>query len=213
MQANGTNQNQGLVQPTLPLQVTEDGRQEYAQFDWWDDRYLSVSRVDETLDWSTDFFPVDEGKSGDPFHFAVHWTATMEVSEDGSYSFATASDDESWVFIDGQLVVDNGGLHGRRRREGETTLTAGEYDVDIFFAERHRGGSNFSFYPPSGVSFTPRSSNSIRDRISTKEGLIDTIRADAATTLPETDVKLDTNAEELLGDIEQVLAEDDNSPQ
>lgn len=153
VESGSTDQNLGLVESSLPLRLTAAGEQEYEQFDWWDEQYLSTSRVDESLDWPSDFFPLDEGKPGDPYHFAVHWTATMEVPEDGSYSFATASDDESWVFVDDQLVVDNGGLHGRTRRSGSADLSAGEHSVDIYFAERQPTGSNFTFDPDSRAEF------------------------------------------------------------
>lgn len=181
MQSGSTSRDQGLVQETLPLRLTDAGESEYEQFDWWDAQYFSFSRVDETLDWPSDFHPLDEGKPGDPFHFAVHWTATMEVPEAGTYSFATVSDDESWLFVDGNLVVDNGGLHGRRRRSGSVDLDAGEYDVDIFFAERQTTGSNFTLEAPDDVTFYTRDSGGGRNRFDTlaerKLGLADRIDA------------------------------------
>eukprot|EP01052_Picozoa_sp_SAG31_P081865 SAG31_NODE_41826_length_274_cov_0.708571_1_plen_41_part_01 len=41
----------------------------------------------------------------------------MTVPTDGSYNFATESDDGSLLYVDGQRVVDNDGLHGTRRAE------------------------------------------------------------------------------------------------
>jgi len=54
----------------------------------------------------------------------------------GSYSFATVSDDGSWVYIDGQLVVDNGDRHEARRAVGTTPLDRGVHSISIrYFQE------------------------------------------------------------------------------
>ncbi len=140
--------NQGLVRETLPLELTEKGRDRYEQFDWYDERYRSLRRVDEAIDFGgRNFLPLDEGKAGDPYHFAVHWRGTLTAPADDTYSLETTSDDESWVFVDERLVVDNGGLHGTNTVSVETDLTAGDHRVDVFYAERHTSGATMVFTP------------------------------------------------------------------
>jgi fibro-slime domain-containing protein len=62
-------------------------------------------------------------------------------------SITTTSDDDSWVFINNHLVLDNGGAHASKAKVvyldslnlGLTPNTV--YNFDLFFAERHTVGS------------------------------------------------------------------------
>ena len=62
-----------------------------------------------------DFHKVDRDMPKD--RIAGTWTGMLEVMSAGKYYFSTASDDGSHLYIDGTLVVNNGGLHGTRRIE------------------------------------------------------------------------------------------------
>ena len=55
---------------------------------------------------------------------------------DGPYTLATISDDGSWVYVDGQLVVDNGGRRGwPRGATGPVTLTRGVHAIYVRYAQ------------------------------------------------------------------------------
>ena len=62
-----------------------------------------------------DFHKIDRDMPQD--RIAGTWTGMLEVMTAGKYDFSTASDDGSHLYIDGTLVVNNGGLHGTRRIE------------------------------------------------------------------------------------------------
>lgn len=57
------------------------------------------------------------------------WTGFIQLSA-GQYEFGTTSDDGSMLYIDGQLVVNNDGLHGSGDKKGSFTAPqAGLYSI------------------------------------------------------------------------------------
>lgn len=71
--------------------------------------------------------------------FSILWRGKLAVPTNGVYTIGTRSDDGSFVFIDGQLVVDNGGSHGAEDRSGQVTLAQGFHDIEVRYNEL--GGS------------------------------------------------------------------------
>ena len=68
--------------------------------------------------------------------FALRYTGYVQVPADGTYTFSTASDDGSRLFIGSALVVDNDGLHGLQEKSGTIGLKAGLHAITIAFFER-----------------------------------------------------------------------------
>jgi len=65
----------------------------------------------------------------------------------GDWMLQIGSDDDAWAFVDGSLVLDNGGVHAYRIENGvePAGLVLNEtYTLDIFFAERHLTKSRFT---------------------------------------------------------------------
>lgn len=103
-----------------------------------------------------DFFPIDGQLFGDEgaahnYHFTYETHATFTYSDPATrstnLSFSVSSDDDVWVFIDGALVIDLGGVHGEQFGTVDIDAIApllglepGEnYTIDLFIAERHSG--------------------------------------------------------------------------
>jgi hypothetical protein len=63
--------------------------------------------------------------------FSVEWKGFIWIEKPGSYTFMTASDDGSDLFVNNRRVVDNGGLHGLKKVKGQIHLEPGVYPVYI----------------------------------------------------------------------------------
>jgi hypothetical protein len=62
-------------------------------------------------------------------NFAAKWIGNIEIMTAGLYSFSTTSDDGSRLWINNQMVVDNGGFHGAQKRSNSLHLTPGFHSI------------------------------------------------------------------------------------
>jgi alpha-mannosidase len=69
-------------------------------------------------------------------HYGFVFEGYVKVPKDGIYTFYTASDDGSKLYIGDTPVVDNDGLHGKREKYGQIALRAGMHPVKVLFFER-----------------------------------------------------------------------------
>jgi 4-amino-4-deoxy-L-arabinose transferase-like glycosyltransferase/streptogramin lyase len=83
--------------------------------------------------------------------YSVVWRGKLDVPRPGQYALGTNSDDGSYLFVDGQLVVDNGGEHGGRYREGVVHLSRGYHDIEVrYFQVNGSQTMQLWWTPPSG---------------------------------------------------------------
>ncbi len=88
-------------------------------------------------------------------NFAVRWTGVLRAPKDGSYGFSTESDDGSRLWIDGKLIVDNGGPHAFERKDGKAELTAGDHEIKIEFFDSGGGAGCIARWKPPGGGEQP----------------------------------------------------------
>jgi len=68
-------------------------------------------------------------------HFALRFESMIDVPSSGEWTFTVGSDDSSWLWIDGDLIVDNAGLAPHRRRKGKVRLDAGSHALRVLYTE------------------------------------------------------------------------------
>jgi ELWxxDGT repeat protein len=82
--------------------------------------------------------------------FAIRWIGQILIENEGGTRFYLASDDGSRLYIDDQLVVDNGGLHAYRERSALVDLEAGYHDVRLEYFENYGAAGVVLSWDPVG---------------------------------------------------------------
>lgn len=96
---------------------------------------------------------VDVGPYSNTERFALLFTGNIAIAQAGEYEFELGSDDGSKLLINGELVVDNDGLHGFETRTGSIRLDAGQHALRVEFFERSGGDRVQLRYRRVGGSF------------------------------------------------------------
>ena len=168
---SGSRVERGMVADMLgadgkPVFVRSDRVESAATFDQW---YRDVDGVNQAFEVplplsqtspgvfvfeDDDFFPIDgmgfaEEFNGHNFHFTTEIVASFEYR--GGERFTFRGDDDVWVFVNGRLALDLGGLHQREEATVDFDAQATDLDIEVgtryelrvFHAERHTIESNF----------------------------------------------------------------------
>ena len=118
---------------------------DYTSRDWWDDTYLSFQRYDPSLDFGANWWPVDEGLADDPDYFSGRWTAWLRAWNDETIAFTLAAASDAWILIDDEVVGSITGSPDFEPVTIELDIDAGQYPLELRFAQRVTAESGFRF--------------------------------------------------------------------
>ncbi len=96
--------------------------------------------------------------------FALRATSRLSVTVPGKYFFKLNADDGAKLYIDGELVVDNDGLHAEKAVVGSINLVAGEHDLvmEYFQGPRYHIALQLYWKAPGTSSYTYVPSNAFK---------------------------------------------------
>lgn len=118
------------------------------QLDFWDDP--TFEQYEGSLDFGSNWWPVDEGLEGDPAYFAAYFHAWIRAWSDTTLTFTLGSADDSWVLVQNEIVASQPGIHEFVREPYDVYVDAGQYPIEVYFAHRASDVAGFSFRVISG---------------------------------------------------------------
>ena len=84
--------------------------------------------------------------------FASRHTGYLRIVTPGSYTLYLSSDDGSKLWLDGEAVINNDGVHGMREYSATRTLAAGDHAIRVEFFEGTSGAGLIMSWAGPGIS-------------------------------------------------------------
>ena len=84
--------------------------------------------------------------------FSAVWKGSLLVLREGTYAIEVISDDGAWVYIDGRLIVDLGGIHPAIAKSGSIDVERGVHPILIRYVQ---GGGTFDLKVSWGRNGAP----------------------------------------------------------
>jgi hypothetical protein len=73
--------------------------------------------------------------------FAIRYEGKFTAAKDGAWEFKVTSDDGAILYIDGQKVVDNDGVHTAKTTIGRRELKAGVHQLRLDYFQAKKGAA------------------------------------------------------------------------
>lgn len=86
-------------------------------------------------------------------YFAIRFKSNIKIEQPGKYNFYTSSNDGSKLYIDGQLIVNNDGLHATVQQSGEVELDAGMHTIRLDYFQSGGNKVLMTFYRSNSIEY------------------------------------------------------------
>jgi len=108
----------------------------------------SIPWSGEALDWGAG------GPFGQNDRFMITQARSFMAATAGAYTFRLTSDDGSWLFVDGQPVISNPGLHPAQAATSTVQLSAGVHSLGVIaFESAGQAYVAYDYQVPGGQGF------------------------------------------------------------
>ena len=85
-----------------------------------------------------------------PESFSVKWSGKLNLESETKATFFLSTDDGSRLYIDGEMIIDHWGHHGKTEKSAEITLEAGAHDIRIDYYENYGWAAAHLEWQPEG---------------------------------------------------------------
>jgi len=134
----GTYTNLPIEHADIEPPPDETATDDPTTLDWWDEK--AFQRFDPTLDFGSNWWPVDEGLAADPAYFSVNWIAWLRAWDRTDIEISLGSGGDSWVLLDGEVVAARPGVQPFDPEVVVIPIESGQYPLEVLYA--HRGGES-----------------------------------------------------------------------
>ncbi|MDX2189472.1 MAG: family 20 glycosylhydrolase [Bacteroidota bacterium] len=129
----------GMLQEPLKIAKTPTKGLNYKYYELITNSLKKLDSVKVTKEGTIEsfIFPKDVKADG----WGIDYSGLIQITKDGVYTFSTASDDGSELYINGEKIVDNDGTHGIAEKSGMVALKAGFHAIRVRYFEGNYGES------------------------------------------------------------------------
>jgi len=114
-------------------------------------RKATVNRLDENMNFQStgnNWYGLNAGWRD---RFSAMWSGCGYMPRTGRYTFCTVADDGSMLYIGGERLVNNDGLHGMRRRSAAVNANQGYVPIAGTFFENGGGAGMIAEWSGPGI--------------------------------------------------------------
>jgi len=87
-----------------------------------------------------------------PAYFGIRFKGYLKIPADGLYTFYIASNDGSYLYLDGKELIENDGNHGMAEEPGSVGLKAGFHSIEVKYMQCGGGKGLKVSWEGSGIS-------------------------------------------------------------
>lgn len=124
------------LRPSIKDGMAEKAGLNVALYDFSGNKCADIDSSKWVRDYVSEHIAYPEGRTG---NLALVYKGYLKIPADAVYTFSLLSDDGSILKIDGQVLIENDGLHSPAERSAQTALAAGLHTLELSYFDYYGG--------------------------------------------------------------------------